>query len=469
MSGPELPAVAWSAPPPLVSMAGVLGALALALGAFRWAQVRGWVSDEGARKGVHVSMGAITLALPWLFDADWPVLVLCGLAVAAMLALRLARPLREHVGGVLHGVARESVGDLVFPVAVCGLYLLAADTPVFYAIPLLLLGLADPAAALVGLRHGQGLFETVDGRKSREGSVAFLAVAFLCVHVPLLLATELGRLECLLVAVIVALLMSMVEAVAWRGLDNLFVPLGTYLVLVQTTTLSGPRLGLHLAVIVALIGVAAVLRRRTTLGGAGVLAAALVAYVTWAFGGLPWLIAPLLVYALYTRLWRGPAADGDVDRPHTVLNVLSVTSVGTAWLFAARALDQPWLIVPYTAAYAGYLAAVGVERLALQRDGWTGTRMWGRRALVAAAPAAVVQTAGLVAALGMQRLGAPLWTAALGLALTGAVALAVAVALARWGRAVDGTTTEFATRVRRAALVGALSTLGLAALPWLAP
>ena len=80
------------------------------------------------------------------------------------------------------------------------LYALTALEPVLYVVPLLLLGLADPAAALAdGRRAGE------EGT-SREASVAFAAVAFLCVHVPLLVFTPTGRAESLWVAAIVAVL-----------------------------------------------------------------------------------------------------------------------------------------------------------------------------------------------------------------------------------------------------------------------
>ena len=450
--------------PPLLGVALVMGALGVALAGFRWLQVTGRISPEAARKGVHVAMGGLTLAFPWLFRSLWPVLLLAGLALAAMAALRVGA-LRQSVGGVLHDVGRESVGDLAFPVAVALLFILAGGEPVFYAVPILLLGLADPAAALVGTSHGQARYDTVDGRKSREGSVVFAAVAFLCVHVPLLLFTATGRAESLLIAAVVAVLVSMLEAVAWRGLDNLFVPLGAYAVLTQLAPLPVAALALHLAVVLTLFSAAAVLRRRTTLGGGAVVGAALVAYVTWAVGGWPWLVAPALVYVLYTRLWWSPASEPDAERPHTVLSVLSVASVGVAWLIAAWALGEPRLIVAYAAAYAGYLAMLGVERLADARAGWASRRVAARRTLVTALPSAVVQASGVVLAVWVGRLGDPFVAGALALVASGVAGAVAAWALARWGHVVDGARPfSFAGRARRAAVVAAGSSAGLLAL-----
>lgn len=384
--------------PPWAAIAAVLAVLAVAMVLLRQAQRRRRLSPEGTRKALHVTMSAVCLALPWLFNEAWPVVTLALLASAAMVAVRLVPALRDSVGDVLHGVGRQSVGDVCFPLAVCILYLLTADSPVLYAIPLLLLGLADPAAALTGARHGLAPYTTVDGTKSREGSVAFAFVAFLCVHVPLLVFTPVGRAEALWIAAIVAVLATIVEAVSWGGLDNLFVPIGTYAVLVRLLTLSAMPLAGHFVVLMTLLAVAAILRRETTVGGAGVFGAALVGYLAWALGGTAWLLSPVLVYVLYARVWPAAReADGlphDPDRrPHTALNVFSVSSVGVAWLLMASALDVE-LLFPYALAWGAYFTFLGVERMRIARPGWTvGQLAWRaawRATLVAVGPVLLV-------------------------------------------------------------------------------
>ena len=453
--------------PPFLGIALVLGALSVALGVFRWQQVKGTLSDEGARKGVHVTMGALTLAFPWLFSEPWPVLLLAALALVAMLALRVG-PLRRSVGDVLHGVQRESVGDLAFPVAVAILFVLTGEEPVFYAIPLLLLALADPAAALVGSSYGRVSYRTVDGRKSREGSIAFVAVAFMCVHVPLLLWGGVGRLESLLIAGVVTVLVTKLEAVAWRGLDNLFVPVGAYAVLVNLVPLPPVVLAAHLGVALGLFVLAVRLRRWTTLSGGAVVGAALVAYVTWAVGGTVWLIAPALVYVLYTRLWWAPTSEKDAERPHTVHSVFSVVSVGVAWLLAAWILDRPMLIVAYAAAYAGSFAIIGAERLGERRPGWTSRRAAVQRTLLSAAPSAALQAAGVLVAFWIMGWPAPFFASGLAFLAAALCAGLSAWAVSRFGHVVDGTERyTFAGRARRAAVVGASSSVGLLALPLL--
>ena len=465
--------------PPWAGILAVLAVLALSMLALRRAQVRRRLSAEATRKGLHVAMSAVALAMPWLFDALWPVVTLAALAVGAMLAVRLVPVLRDDLGGVLHEVERPSVGDLCFPVAIALLYALTAHSPVLYAIPILLLGLADPAAALIGARHGLSPYATEEGHKSREGSVAFAFVAFLCVHVPLLVFTPVGRAESLWIAAIVAVLATIVEAVSWRGLDNLFVPLGAYAILIRLMTFSATLLAGHFVTLVVLVGVAAILRRETTVGGAGVFGAALVGYLAWALGGTAWLLPPVLVFVLYARIWPAAReADGlphdPRRRPHTAHNVFSVSSVGVMWLLVSGALDVE-LLFPYALAWGATLAFLGVDRMREARPHWSIAQLAWRAAwrstLVAVVPVLLVLwlRVGADAVTGTTPTGASapghpgVLTAVyllLGLVATGAAA----AILARWKREIDLDTSDFEGRLARAAIVAPLSALGLLAL-----
>ena len=240
----------------VLGIAGVLAALGLVFGGLRWVQVRYDTDPEWTRKLAHVLMGVVTLTFPWVFDTFWPVAVLGGVAVMLMVVVRSVDDVRTSVGSVIHSVGRHSYGEIYFPIAVVALFALAGDDPVLYSVPLLTLGFADPAAALVGLRHGQVFYGTSDGTKSGEGSAGFFLVAFFCTHVPVLLFTSIGRLESLLIALIVGFLVMLLEAIAWRGLDNLFVPIGTFALLDTHLAMDADDLAVRVVVIAALFALA---------------------------------------------------------------------------------------------------------------------------------------------------------------------------------------------------------------------
>jgi phytol kinase len=344
---------------PWIGIPSILAALAGLLAGLR--RYRAWaeVDPEWTRKIAHIVMGGVTLTFPWVFDAAWPVVVLSALALALMIGLRASARLHETMGQALYGVHRASYGELCFPIAIGLLFVLSGGDPFLFCVPILLLGVADPAAAAIGLRHGKVLYTTDDGIKSGEGSAGFFLVAFFCVHIPLLLGTDTGRLETLLIATIVGLLVASLEAISWRGLDNLFVPVGGYVLLTSHLAMEADALLLRLAVIAVLFSIPFLWYRRSTLNGSASFMAALVGYVTWSIGGLPWLAAPALLYFGYTLLW--PAAQRKTPHGHRVHNVLGVASVGLGWLFLGVAVHAPSLLYPYTIAYAAFVAVIGIE------------------------------------------------------------------------------------------------------------
>jgi phytol kinase len=225
----------------------------------------------------------------------------------------------------------------------------------------LLLTLADAAAALVGIRYGQLRYLTADGVKSAEGSFAFFTCSFLCIHIPLLLCTDTGRAETLLIALLLAWLATMFEAIAWHGLDNLVLPLVSYLLLRIYLDMPVAQLVERVVVTALLLVFLYFYYSRSTLAGSAVLGAFLVGYISWALGGWRWLLPPLVLFLVYPLL--SPRAPGNSQRIHNVHAVLCVTSAGLLWLFLAKILDRPELLFPYTLAFAAHLAIIGIARL----------------------------------------------------------------------------------------------------------
>ncbi len=342
---------------------------------------------ELVRKLLHVPMGLITLSFPWLFDESWPVIVLALIAIAWLAALRLYAPLTQLLGSVLGGVKRRSLGEIYFPLSVGLLFLMADGDPLLYCIPMLILTLADAVAAVIGVRYGQFHYTTIDGQKSAEGSVTFFTIAFLSTHVPLLLLSNTGRAETLLIGLILGLLVMLLEAIAWQGLDNLFIPLGGFLLLKTHLMMDVPSLVTRLAVTIILVVFALCWRRQTTLNDSALLGAVFVGYLSWSVGGWRWLMAPLILFISYPLLiawikqrevpltlaeqqvlsWVPVTSDHEDrqewERVHNIYAVLSVTAAGLVWLFLFGTLNQPDFLYPYTLAFAANLAVIGIAGL----------------------------------------------------------------------------------------------------------
>jgi len=340
----------------------VLATLGCVMAGLKLVGARCGLHPETSRKSVHIAMGLVTLFFPWLFREAWPVLLLAVLAVVALVGTRLLKPLRERFGGVLHGVERYSLGEIYFPLAVAALYLLSSGNRLLYVIPLLTLTLADAVAALVGVRYGQHRFCTSEGTKSVEGSLAFFMVAFLSAHVPLLLLSDTGRAESLLIALVLGILVMLFEAVSVGGLDNLFIPLGCYALLRRYLELGTDELLFRLGAICLVALVVFCWRRRTTLTGSGLLAAALVGYMNWTLGGWQWLAVSLVLFVSYIRLW--PQSEENSLPVHTVRAVASVAAPGLVWLLAMlQNKSTVGFLEPFTLCYATHSVMVGMTQL----------------------------------------------------------------------------------------------------------
>jgi len=200
------------------------------LAAVSRAAARGKLRPETSRKVLHTGAGLLALVLPFAFRALWPVVLMAAATATALAVIRLVPAVRARFGAAAYRVGRDSYGEFYFLLAVVTLFRLTqAESPVLFGIPVLILTLADTTAALVGLRYRPA--SHASARKTIQGSAAFAAVAFLCVNVPLLLFTSVGRVESFLIAATMALLLMLLEASAGRGRDNLLIPLGGYLLL----------------------------------------------------------------------------------------------------------------------------------------------------------------------------------------------------------------------------------------------
>ena len=97
-----------------------------------------------------------------------------------------------------------------------------------YCIPMMLLTLADSAAALVGTAWGRHRYLTMGDYKTLEGSAAFFVVAFACIAIPLAWFTPASNPESMAVAALIAFAVTVLEAAVGGGFDNLLVPLGAF-------------------------------------------------------------------------------------------------------------------------------------------------------------------------------------------------------------------------------------------------
>lgn len=315
---------------------------------------------ETLRKLFHLGGGAAALSLPWLFQDLWPVIVLGGVASSLFLLLRVVPGLNQGLGQILHGVERNTAGEFWFLTGVFLVFILAGGNKVLYCVPIAVQAIADTSAALVGVVYGRHRIKLFNGRKSAEGFIAFFLTAFLCIHVPILLWTNTGRLESLIIAVNMAFLLMLIEALSWKGLDNLLLPLFVFVMLkifLQDSTL---QLTTHLIVILCLSLFVYLWRRRTTLSNDSLIGTVLLGYYFWGIGGWHWLIAPITLFSSYT--WLARSIRLDELRLFQIPVLLALVTPGLIWLTGYHMFDTTLFYYPFSVTFAANFGVIGSIR-----------------------------------------------------------------------------------------------------------
>lgn len=378
----------------------LLGADTAMVAGLRFAQVRWRMEPELARKMFHVLGGLVGMTLPWLFDSMLPVVVLFVAITGAFVALRRVQALRQGLGQVLHAVKRETVGEFCYVLSLLVLFWLARGDKLLFCVPLLILALADTFAAVVGEQYGKLKLRQVGAGKSYEGIAAFFLTAFICVHVSVLLSERTGRLESLLVACNLALIVMMAEAAAWRGLDNLVIPLFSYMLLKTTLDDDATALASNIAFFLALALFMRFWRGHTPLADDALFGATLVGYVIWSVGGWLWALPPLTLLAMYAMTVH--ATPQENWRMHRFPVILGYVASSAVWLLLYAQSHEPSLLLPFATCYGADLAILGLMRLAARVPGIAlreAVSIASLRGMLVVVPAVVVQSGITVNAL----------------------------------------------------------------------
>ncbi len=322
---------------------------------------------ELGRKLVHISLGLYCLTFPWVFSAAWEVALMCALSVGVFALARST--MRGKLGEGLHGVERVSFGEIFFAVSVALLFWLAdghfilssgsqangSSGTLLYVLPIAILTLCDAASALVGVRYGRQTFVVEEGLKSVEGVVAFALTAWLVSMIALLLLSDVGRSEVILLAFIVAVFGALLEAASWRGLDNLFIPMGLYFLLASLMHLGAVGLAMVAGpFLLALLGLLYLTQHMST-DRHFLATGATLFFCIAVFSGPLSAVTPALAVAAYLVCRRYL----DAERPeHDALNLLVVVLSIALCFFVVSNLVRLDTIFSFNLAFAALAAGV---------------------------------------------------------------------------------------------------------------
>lgn len=257
------------------------------------------LAPELTRKTIHIVSGTLACTFPWVFHSAQPIAMLAISMSLLFLASRYFKWLPS-----LFGINRRSGGDLYFIFSVWALFVLTTDHRLYYVISLLTLSVADALAALLGKTYQKITYAVEEHFKSLEGSAVFFLATFLCVHIPLLVFSDIGRLESILIALELAILVTSLESISLGGIDNLIIPLSTYYILnhpLSNAAQIGCRLGVLITITLSMLYIGGRLR---VMAIASTLVMQLFLYSLYALHSYDWLIPASYAIALFIIIYH---------------------------------------------------------------------------------------------------------------------------------------------------------------------
>ncbi|MCX7758784.1 MAG: hypothetical protein N2169_04140 [bacterium] len=187
-------------------------------------------NTEVSRKFVHISSGLFSLTFPFIISNHFSLLIL---SILFSLLIFVMKYKTDNLKSVTN-IDRKSIGEVLFPISIYLLFVFS-EKYYLYFISVLVLSISDALAALIGKKYGMINIKVENDQKTLEGTITFFLITFIIVEIPLLVMTDIDKIACLLIALMIAVLITMLELISIYGMDNMLVPIGTLFILHRTT------------------------------------------------------------------------------------------------------------------------------------------------------------------------------------------------------------------------------------------
>jgi len=173
----------------------------------KWLQL----NSDLTRKIAHIISGIITFFTPF-YLTKWEIF-----SIGIIFSLLLILTKRFKLIPSIHSVQRKTLGEIYFPlsIAISALLFLPSDV-IAFQFGILILGISDAVAALVGVPFGKHSYKILGNKKSLEGSLVFFITACL------IILGLVGNFN--FNFLIIVLLLTIAEFLLVFGLDNLILP-----------------------------------------------------------------------------------------------------------------------------------------------------------------------------------------------------------------------------------------------------
>lgn len=190
-----------------------------------------------ARKAIHTGGGILAMSFPWLGEWNYilpAVIVACFILIMLRSTSKFKKDKNKAASGdFLYDTGDlKSYGEVIFPVVMVLLTWLTKLNPFLFVTPMAILALSDSSAALLGSKYGKvNMACKGEDKKTKFGSLVFFVTCLIIVPTSALLFTDLALKNILIISFMVAITATIFEMTSSHGMDNLLVPLSTFLVL----------------------------------------------------------------------------------------------------------------------------------------------------------------------------------------------------------------------------------------------
>lgn len=179
------------------------------------------LSKETSRKLIHIGVGHSLFVAYAFIETAWiaaaPLLLFVFLNLLSM---------RNQMFAVMETQERQSYGTVYYPLALLILVLLSYDNKLALTVGMLALAWGDGMAAVVGSQYGKHKYRIFGEARSIEGSAAMFGFSFVTIAMALVMMGGLGLGAAVVNALVLAVVAAVIEALSYRDLDNLLIPLG---------------------------------------------------------------------------------------------------------------------------------------------------------------------------------------------------------------------------------------------------
>jgi dolichol kinase len=184
------------------------------------------VKGEITRKFAHFVSTLAVVPFPYIFTSHWYVFILASIFFVFLFVTQYSKQLKS-----IHDIERKSVGSYLLPFSIYITFYLSTkfDLKFYYILPMLILAICDPMAAILGMnikkKNQDIVIFGIHTGKTILGSGGFLVTSFFISIIALYFNRGVFDFKTFWLATAVAIISTLAELFSWRGSDNLTIPL----------------------------------------------------------------------------------------------------------------------------------------------------------------------------------------------------------------------------------------------------